>query len=613
MDRGQTVSPIRWLTISLTIVGIVAAALPPWNAVPPDKVGLALIAAVLLGSFSRDPLFYRYGSGWPALTMAVGYQEFGASWVAALLFLIQVVWLLARRRPWSDLGRSCAVAAPVFIGLFAARLAPSAHKALVTGMVFLLLSVLIRPEGTDALLRRKVAEEGLWCGALVLAGSQGAWVLSLTLFCFLFVFSSEATSEFELKRSLAQQMRATEVTLRDSQRKHQADRGRFRELLSRQAFLDDFQVRALGVESEGELGQLLLASVDELQPHAQAGLYLLASGPNPGRLVASSRHFRLAEFEPLPSQSPEGKILRGGPAPLLISPINGELLFLWRSAEGLEPLEEQQQELLEQLLNRARLLIRILEQRRELAVLLQQRTSALEELSESKAQLVQSEKMVSIGQLAAGVAHEINSPLAAIQLQLQLGQRRLKKSDMDGVARSFETCLLAAERAKSIIDSLQAFSRYSDGSRDVITLREVVDQSHRMLEAHFEQANIETQIRIPELPPIEINAQEVGQILTNILMNAVDALGERPSGRRIMISALSDSGRQRLTIANNGLPISESDLDQLFDPFFTTKEVGKGTGLGLSLAYQFAKSHGGDLSASNHKQWVHFTLTLPER
>jgi two-component system C4-dicarboxylate transport sensor histidine kinase DctB len=479
-------------------------------------------------------------------------------------------------------------------------------------VLYLMLVLVTSGESSRARSVRRGAEELLWFGVLWWAWSFGIWGLTLGLTGLVVLFSLQEPSDQELRQSLAQQMHVTESTLRVSQQRFQRDTHRFQNLLWQQETLDEFQLRALQTENEGALSQLLLDSVTALERGCQAAIWRLSSeSPQQSALVASSP-FPLHQFEPLPPECRQGQAVRSVDGGKYYYPLTGELLFVALRQAPQSEKEQQRQELTDHMLGRARLIFRILEQKRQLATLLVEKTRALEQLAESQSQLVQSEKLASIGQLAAGVAHEINSPLAAISLQAQLARRRLAKNDSDGVLRSLETCEQASLKAKAIIENLLAFAQFSDGSRQALRLQEVVEQTMQLLEAHLEQASIETRVRMgPELSPVQANAQEVSQILTNILTNAVDALAARPEGRRIAVGATQNEREQSLTISNNGPLIPAEHLEKLFDPFFTTKEIGQGTGLGLSLAYQLARSNGGNLIVSNGEGWVRFTLTLP--
>lgn len=492
----------------------------------------------------------------------------------ALLLLGHSLMAAASGRPPGLLVQRLTPLLPVLGATAVARMAP--WETSWPGMLglFVGLGLASEPALTRSTWVRRGCEEGLWFGGLCGASTLGLWPLTAGLLLFLWVFTRPNQPELALQRSLVHQMSTTETTLRHSQRQFQADRQRLQQAMTRAQILDEFQAQALQAE-----------------------------GPEPFALLLRQVAARLAPDFPVHIGRDAGTVELGcgwhlgwlGPAPS-------------------EPPADPEQEALVQLIARARLILRILEQNGRLASLVREKSLALERLAESQAQLVQSEKLVAMGQLAAGVAHEINSPLAAIRLQAQMGQRRLKKNDAEGALRSLETCEQASLRAKAIIDSLLASASYSDGHREPTLLADLVPQALRMLEAHAEERAVEVRTQIASLAPLTVNPQEILQILTNILLNALDALQQRPEGRKILVSTLPapEGGGQSLTVANNGPPLDPVTLDRLFDPFYTTKEIGQGTGLGLSIAYQLARAHGGRIEAKNHQGWVHFTVWLPE-
>ena len=610
MTRSASVPPAvpSQGLLALGVLLLAVNAAPPYQGGQREVMFLLLTAGMLLEILSQRASELRLGSGWFALAWATGYPGLGAPWLLSLALALQmgVSWL--RNKSPRRCGRALTHISPVLAGVAALHFLPLPKAMLLAVPLCLALTLAVYPDEPRSTLVRRNAEEWLWFGALLWISPHGIWALAAAATLLVAVYSQQEVAEPDLKQSLSRQMSTTENTLRASQKRFQEDEGRYQSLLSTAEKLDEFQLRALQVDHEKALCDLLMEAVAQADKGCQAGICLVCEG-QPNRQLRASHGFQLADFEPLPTGWRTGQALRSPCGTRSFYALNSELIFLRRSG----PQAEEKDEVVNQLLGRARLIVRILEQKRELAGLLQEKTQALQQLAESQDQLVQSEKLASIGQLAAGVAHEINSPLAAIQLQAQLGRKRLAKNDTEGVIRSFETCVMASQKAKTIIESLLTFAQFSDGTREPIRLGDVLAQSLRMLEGHFENSAVEVRVQLPELPPLVGNAQEIGQILTNILVNAVDALSERSAGRRIMISATASPTEQRLTLANNGPAIPEEALEKLFDPFFTTKEIGKGTGLGLSLAYQLAKGHGGGITPSNQDGWVHFTLTLPSR
>jgi C4-dicarboxylate-specific signal transduction histidine kinase len=596
----------------LTQAGVLAVLLLCANLYPPHPPADAPLYALLLMTAAileaLAPSGCRVGTGWPALALASGFPGLGSGWLLtahlALRSLLDVTLRsLAPMAALSQLGKALPVVAACAICHFL----PATKGLLLALPVFLTLTLLLSPWQARSEMLRRSCEELLWFGLLVWLKPFGVWAVLAGLMALLIVFSRPLPSQDQMLGSLARQMTSTESTLRKTKERFQQDKGRFRNVISLQQALDEFQRQALLTESSQGLAQSLLDAAVSMHDRCQAGVGI-AGADDQLKLLAATRRFALSHFHPLPSGWKTARMLRPEDGKRCFYGLGGGMLFMMESDSEERGIED---DFLEQLLARARLVLRILEQKRELADLLRQRTEALNQLANSQAQLLQSEKLAAIGQLAAGVAHEINSPLAAVHLQAQMARRRLKKNDTEGVLRSLETCEQASLRAKAIIESLLAYSRYSDGTREAVQLADTVSATLRLLEGHLQQSQIATRVELENAVPVWGNPQEISQILTNIILNAVDALRQREGDRRLRIFAARSAGQQSLTVANNGPAIEESVLEKIFDPFFTTKDVGSGTGLGLSIAYQLARGHGGNLLAANRDGWVQFTLLLP--
>ena len=231
------------------------------------------------------------------------------------------------------------------------------------------------------------------------------------------------------------------------------------------------------------------------------------------------------------------------------------------------------------------------------------------QLYEAKMQLIQAEKMESVGRLSAGVAHEVKNPLAIIQM----GADYLKEvvSPEDGVHEVIADIDDAVQRADLVIKDLLDFSHNDKLELCPIDLNVVVEEALRMVAHEFTRRNIATQVQLAvDNPPVEMDANKIQQVLINMLMNAAHAIGEdgevsiacgvvKFDGDKN--SAMFHPGESvlRLTITDNGPGISEDDLGSLFEPFFTTKPVGEGTGLGLSVSRNIMELHSGRLDIGN--------------
>jgi signal transduction histidine kinase len=231
------------------------------------------------------------------------------------------------------------------------------------------------------------------------------------------------------------------------------------------------------------------------------------------------------------------------------------------------------------------------------------------QLYEAKMQLIQAEKMESVGRLSAGVAHEVKNPLAIIQM----GADYLKEvvSPEDGVHEVIADIDDAVQRADRVIKDLLDFSHNDKLELGPIDLNVVVEESLRMVTHEFTRRNIASHVQLSAGNPlVDIDANKIQQVLINMLMNAAQALGK--DGEVTVScgvvefeaddnSAMFHPGESvlRLTITDNGPGISEDDLAKLFDPFFTTKPVGEGTGLGLSVSRNIMELHSGRLDIGN--------------
>ena len=209
-------------------------------------------------------------------------------------------------------------------------------------------------------------------------------------------------------------------------------------------------------------------------------------------------------------------------------------------------------------------------------------------------QLIRSEKLAAIGQLVAGVAHELNNPLASI-----VGYSELMTDDIkEGPARQkLEKMIREAQRMRRIIENLLRFARQNNLEKKSANLQILLQDVLALREYHIRNHDVELKIQVePDLPPVALDEDQFKQILLNLLNNSIDALEGR-TRKVIRIEALRHGNRVLLHFDDNGPGFR--DPNRVFDPFYTTKPVGKGTGLGLSICYGIVKEHGGEIQASN--------------
>ncbi|MEL6602656.1 MAG: PAS domain-containing protein [Cyanobacteria bacterium J06614_10] len=270
---------------------------------------------------------------------------------------------------------------------------------------------------------------------------------------------------------------------------------------------------------------------------------------------------------------------------------------------------------------------------------------AFSELQRTQTQLVQTEKMSSLGQLVAGVAHEINNPVSFIYGNVNPANRyaaslidllklyqahlpdppeeiaeELEDLDFDFITEDLMNLLssmkVGAERIRQIVASLRTFSRKDEAEKKSVDIHQGLDSTlmilaHR-LKAEPHRAKIEVLKDYGDLPLVYCYAGQLNQVFMNILSNGIDAL-EGTDHPQLMISTRLQGDQVKITIGDNGMGMSEAVRSQICNPFFTTKPIGQGTGMGLSISYQIVtERHGGSLeTASTPGEGTTFTIQIP--
>jgi len=281
--------------------------------------------------------------------------------------------------------------------------------------------------------------------------------------------------------------------------------------------------------------------------------------------------------------------------------------------------------------------------------------TALQELQQTQTHLVQSEKMSSLGQLVAGVAHEINNPVNFIYGNLNYAndyiqdllsllqlyqehcptpppavQSLVMAIDLDFLVEDLPKLLasmrVGAERIREIIASLRNFSRLDEAAFKTVDLHEGIDSTLMILQNRLKAQSSFPEVKVikqyGELPPVQCYPGQLNQVLMNILTNAIDALEEHICSQSsnsahfiptIQIQTQASDTHVSIAVRDNGPGIPPEVRDRLFDPFFTTKPVGKGTGLGMSISYQIIteKHHGTLRCFSQLGQGAEFVITIP--
>ncbi|MEW6282315.1 MAG: ATP-binding protein, partial [Candidatus Eremiobacterota bacterium] len=224
---------------------------------------------------------------------------------------------------------------------------------------------------------------------------------------------------------------------------------------------------------------------------------------------------------------------------------------------------------------------------------------AYRKLQESEAHLVQSSKLAAVGQLAAGVAHELNTPLGSILLAVESAGL---ETTPDGVARKLGLAAREAMRARGIVEKLLYYSRDARGGRVPVNLNQVVEDTLELLGSQL-PAVVRS---VGEVPAVMANQNELQQVLINLLLNARDAV---QGHGEIRVTTRDEGGEVVLEVEDDGPGIAPEHQSRIFEPFFTTRPVGQGTGLGLAISRQIATAHGGTLTFRSPP--TTFCLRLP--
>ncbi len=268
--------------------------------------------------------------------------------------------------------------------------------------------------------------------------------------------------------------------------------------------------------------------------------------------------------------------------------------------------------------------------------------NAYKELKTTQSQILQREKMASIGQLAAGVAHEINNPMGFISSNIRtlskyvnkLGsfitiqsdaikdldaaeteeaineQRKKLKLDyvLEDVSQLIDESLDGAERVKNIVQNLKSFSRVDESENKMSDINECIETTLNMVWNELKyKATISKEYG--DIPEIRCNPQQLNQVFVNLLINAGHAIEDQGE---IRVKTWNGDGTIHISIGDTGCGIPADKIDRIFEPFFTTKDVGKGTGLGLSITYDIVKNHDGDISVESEPgKGTTFTVQLP--
>lgn len=260
----------------------------------------------------------------------------------------------------------------------------------------------------------------------------------------------------------------------------------------------------------------------------------------------------------------------------------------------------------------------------------------LQELKSTQTQLIQSEKMASLGELTAGIAHEIQNPLnfvinfsevsvemvAELQKYVDSGQTEDAKEEATSLEQNLQKIIQHGKRADAIVKNMLQHSRTSTGTVDATDINALVDEYMRLsyhgLRAKNKSFNASLNVQLdPSIGKIKIVAQDIGRVILNIFNNAFYSVATKKAGNpnfspMVTVVTKMNGSMVEITIIDNGIGIPKKELEKIFQPFFTTKPTGQGTGLGLSLSYDIIKAHNGQILVDTKEgEFASFTILLP--
>lgn len=254
---------------------------------------------------------------------------------------------------------------------------------------------------------------------------------------------------------------------------------------------------------------------------------------------------------------------------------------------------------------------KVAERTKELYDAKQNLEKTLEDLNTTQQQVIQSEKLASLGTVIAGVAHELNNPLMSVLNYVQYVHKYESDSKLKNYLAKAER---EVRRSSEIINDLLSYSRPPEPELSLVNCKEIINRAVELMDINFQSSKIEVVISIPEtLPTVLGKSDSLQQVFLNLLINARDAMSDS-SKKEITISASQEGENIRISVNDTGPGMNHDTLRRIFDPFFTTKEPGKGTGLGLSVSHNIIAGFGGYLKCESKEGYgATFIIILPIR
>ena len=236
-----------------------------------------------------------------------------------------------------------------------------------------------------------------------------------------------------------------------------------------------------------------------------------------------------------------------------------------------------------------------------------------EQIKTQEANLVRSSRLASLGEMAGGVAHEINNPLAIINTATMILKSSLQGDNVspEALQPSIETIEKTVKRISDIVAGLRSFAREEKAdSKKIVQLKEIVEETLTFCRQRFKSRGVELKVTVPEDIDLEVNSTQISQVLLNLLNNAFYAV-KNSEEKLVELVVVQKENCVHVKVSDNGVGIPEDIREKVFQPFFTTKPVGSGTGLGLGISYGIAQSHDGTLFLDDDRSKTTFVLKLP--
>lgn len=306
------------------------------------------------------------------------------------------------------------------------------------------------------------------------------------------------------------------------------------------------------------------------------------------RIILDNNHFNSAEFQDLPYRQSEKIIINGQQRGTI------EVFYIKAMPNADEgPFLNEERKLIQAIARKLALII--------------ERKEAAEKMKLLQEQFRHADRLATIGELTAGIAHEINEPLGNI---LGFAQLAIKNNLPQETKLDLEKIIKASLNAREIIKQLMYFSHQMPQRFENLDLNHIIKEAMYFLESRCPKENIIISYSLAEkLPLIIADAIQLNQVVVNLVVNAIQAM---PEGGKLTLSTFSNSKFVTLTIEDTGLGISEDIKQDIFKPFFTTKEIGSGTGLGLSVVHGIVAAHKGEIKVESEKgKGTKFEIKFP--